>query len=407
MIEIANGGVATAKEFFASGVHAGVKSAKIDKKDIALIYTPLQAFAAGVFTQNLYAAAPVCYDRKIVASGLAKAIVTNSGNANAGTGAQGLDNAQKMAGITAQLLQIKPEEVLVCSTGVIGVQLPMDVVDKGIRDAASRISAGGGHDAALAIMTTDTFAKEVAVVIELNGKKVTVGGMAKGSGMIHPNMATLLGYLTTDAAIGPQALQKVLKSAADQSFNMVSVDGDTSTNDTLLILANGAAENKTIEEGTAEYKIFAEAVNYVCLKLAKMIAADGEGATHLIEVQVKNACSQEDAVKAAKAVVSSSLVKAAFFGQDANWGRIICAVGYSGAKLDVNKVDITLQSASGSEPVMRSGVGLQFDEENAAGVLRAKEIQVLIDLHDGEFSATAWGCDLTYDYVKINGDYRT
>jgi len=399
------GGITAPGSFLAAGINAGVKSGSI-KKDIAVIYSPNETTTAGVFTLNKVAAAPVQWSRARVAQGKARAIVVNSGNANACTGEEGLANAEKMAVWTADALGIAKEEVLVCSTGVIGVQLPMDIMEKGIATACTIISPQGGHDAAEAIMTTDTYAKEVAIEMFIDGKRIVIGGMAKGSGMIHPNMATMLGFITTNVKIAPVLLQEALFNAADQSFNMITVDGDTSTNDTLLALADGSSGLAIVEEGH-NYDEFRKALNYVCTRLAKMLAADGEGASHFLEVQVINASSKNYAKLAAKSVAASSLVKAAFFGQDANWGRIICAVGYSGADFDPQLVDIDLQSKAGSEPVMRSGAGLTFDEERAATILAEKEVKVLIDLHNGHYDATAWGCDLTYDYVKINGDYRT
>lgn len=400
-----SGGITASGSFLAAGINAGVKAGS-SKKDVAVIYSPNQATAAGVFTKNKVAAAPVQWSRTLIKGGKARAIVINSGNANACTGDEGLDNTKKMAAWTADALGIGREEVLVCSTGVIGIQLPMDIMKKGIADACSALSPQGGHDAALAIMTTDTYAKEIAIEMPIDGKKIVIGGMAKGSGMIHPNMATMLGFITTDVKIDSALLQKALADAVDRSFNMITIDGDTSTNDTLLVLADGSSGLELNGEGP-QYEAFCRGLNYVCIRLAKMLAADGEGASHFLEVQVINAKTYHDAKLAAKSVAASSLVKAAFFGQDANWGRIICAVGYSGADFDPQIVDIDLQSKAGSEPVMRTGAGLVFDEERAAAILAEKDVKVLIDLHDGEEKATAWGCDLTYDYVKINGDYRT
>jgi len=400
-----SGGITVSGSFLATGINAGVKAGST-KKDIAVIYSPHQTSAAGVFTKNKVAAAPVQWSRALIKGGKARAIVVNSGNANACTGEEGLANTKKMAAWTAEALGIAWEEVLVCSTGVIGIQLPMDIMKKGIADACAALSSQGGHDAALAIMTTDTYAKEIAIEMQIDGKKIVIGGMAKGSGMIHPNMATMLGFITTDVKIAPILLQKALAGAADCSFNMITVDGDTSTNDTLLVLADGSSGLEINGEGW-QYEAFCRGLDYVCIRLAKMLAADGEGASHFLEIKVINAKTHHDAKLAAKAVAASSLVKAAFFGEDANWGRIICAAGYSGADFDPQIVDIDLQSKAGSEPVMRAGAGLIFDEERAAAVLAEKEVKVLIDLHNGQAEAMAWGCDLTYDYVKINGDYRT
>ena len=401
------GGVTAAAGFLAAGVRAAIKSKKPDKKDVALIYTEREATIAGVFTQNQYAAAPVGWCRQVVKGGKGYAIIANSGNANACTGQQGEEDARAMATQTGVKLGVPAEKVLVASTGVIGVELPMDRITAGIDMVAEGLSAAGGYDAALAIMTTDTFPKEYAIQCEIAGKTVTIGGMAKGSGMIHPNMATMLGFITTDAVVAPDALQQALKAAADVSFNMVTVDGDTSTNDSLMVMANGASGNEEIMAGTADYAVFAAALKQVCIALARMIAKDGEGATKLITIHALHMQSLDDAKKAAKAVAASSLVKAAFFGEDANWGRIICAVGYSEASYDPRKVSIWLESKAGKEQVMADGAPYPFSEERAAQILAEDEITVIMDFADGEASATAWGCDLSYDYVKINGDYRT
>lgn len=401
------GGATAAEGFTAAGIAVGIKGEKTEKKDVAIIASDSPCQTAGCYTKNKYAAAPVGWCKEITAAGKAQALVVNSGNANACTGEQGAVDAAMMAEVAAGCLELSKEQVLVCSTGVIGVNLPMDIVKKGITEAATVLSKNGGHDAAMAIMTTDTFAKEIAVTVELGGKNVKIGGMAKGSGMIHPDMATMLAFVTTDANIDASALQTALSQVVKKTFNMVTVDGDTSTNDTLLVLANGQSGNKLIELGSAEYDDFCEVLQYVCLYLAKMMAKDGEGATKLIEVTVKNAVSWNEAAKAAKVVVASSLVKAAFFGEDANWGRIICALGYSGAEFDPTKVEIVLRSKAGFEPVMKFGRGLVFDEDNAAKVLAEDEIIVDVDLHDGDAEATAWGCDLSYKYVEINGCYRT
>ncbi len=401
------GGVTAAKGFSAGGVHAGVKSKKAEKKDVAIIYSDTPAFVGGVFTQNKFCAAPVSWCRKVVAQGSAQAIVANSGNANACTGQQGLDNAAAMAQLTAELLHIEKEQVLVASTGVIGQQLPMDVVAQGIRGAYGALSPEGSDMAAEAIMTTDTFAKTMAVCYEWQGKTITVGGIAKGSGMIHPNMATMLCFITTDCAVTPAAMNLAVKTAADKGFNMVTVDQDTSTNDTCIVLANGQAGNQTVDCGGPGYEEFSQALSYVMMALAKMMAKDGEGATKLLEVTVSGALTEQDARLAAKAVVSSNLVKSAFFGEDANWGRIVCAVGYSGAEFDTAKVDMWIQSLAGKEQMMASGTPLEFSETLASKILAEKEIQVLIALNQGTGEATAWGCDLSYDYIKINADYRT
>lgn len=399
--------VTAAKGFLAAGVAAGVKKRHADKKDIAVIYSQFPAAAAGVFTTNRFCAAPVIVSREVAAGGRARAVVANSGNANACTGEQGEADARGMAGLTADLLGIPAAEVFVASTGVIGYALPMEAIEAGIKQTVKALSRGGGKDAAFAIMTTDTFPKEASESFELRGKTVTIGGIAKGSGMIHPNMATMLGFITTDIAIEPQALDQALRLAAAASFNMITVDQDTSTNDSLIVLANGAAENTLLRAVDADFPHFCAALERVCVKLGKMIAKDGEGATKLCEVEVSHARSLKDARLAAKAVAASSLVKAALFGNDPNWGRIVCALGYSGAAFDPGKVDVTLISAFGAEAMMRQGNPLPFDEEKARNILKEKEVKICLDLKEGAFAATAWGCDLSYDYVKINADYRS
>ncbi|MGI5891229.1 MAG: bifunctional glutamate N-acetyltransferase/amino-acid acetyltransferase ArgJ [Bacillota bacterium] len=401
------GGITAVQGFKASGIHIGIKSRNPDKKDVAIIAAENICQVAGCYTKNKYAAAPVTWCREITKKGQARAIVINSGNANACTGNQGLSDVREMACLTADCLQAETEQILVCSTGVIGVTLPMDKVEAGIKAAAQALSDNGGRHAAQAIMTTDTFPKEIAISVQIGDHTINLGGMAKGSGMIHPDMATMLAFITTDALISAEALQAALSQSVIKSFNMVTVDGDTSTNDTVLVMANGLAANPRIEKDSPLFKPFCEALDYVCLFLAKMLAKDGEGATKLLRVIVKNGSSWQEAAKAAKAVVSSSLVKAAFFGEDANWGRIICALGYSGAQFDPGQVDIVLKSAAGQEPVMKKGSGLNFDEDKAARILAADEIDILVDLHDGTAEATAWGCDLSYKYVEINGCYRT
>jgi len=401
-----SGGVTAVPGFKAAGVHAGIKASNKTKPDVAVVFSELPAAAAGVFTQNLFKAAPVIVTQEVMRKGTARAVVVNSGNANACTGPQGEEAARLMARWTAEGLDIDPNQVVVSSTGVIGHQMPLDRVKKGINKAVSALSGQGGHDAAVAIMTTDLICKEVAVKVSLGDSVVTIGGMAKGSGMIHPNMATMLAFITTDAAVDRKVLQKAVKAAADKSFNMISVDGDTSTNDMFIVLANGKNPG-TIQEGSPEYSAFREGLDYVCVKLAKMIAKDGEGASKFVEVQVKNARTEADARNAAKAVIASSLVKAAIFGEDANWGRIICAAGYSGARFDPNLVDIWISSAAGEEKMAEHGTGLVFDEQKAKEILKEKEISLVIDFNDGTAGAVAWGCDLTYDYVKINADYRT
>ena len=399
--EIVPGGVTAPAGFLAGAAFAAIK--KEDKRDVAVVYSTVPAAAAGVFTLNRVKAAPVQLTMGRVAAGKAQAVVVNSGNANACNGLQGIRDAGYMAAEAAAVLNIPEEYVLVASTGVIGKKMPMDKVIPGVREAAGRVVPDGGPLAAQAIMTTDTFLKEFAVRFELCGKTVTLGGMAKGSGMIHPNMATLLCFITTDAAISPGCLDRALKYAADRSFNMVTVDGDTSTNDMVLILANGMAGNAEITGENEDYLVFREALCEVCTKLAVDIARDGEGATKLIEVEVRNAASEKDARTAARAVAGSSLVKAAVFGRDANWGRVICAAGYSGAAFDPERVDIFL----GDEQVARDGGSLDFSEERALEILGKDTVKITLDFKSGPHSATAWGCDLSYDYVKINADYRT
>jgi glutamate N-acetyltransferase/amino-acid N-acetyltransferase len=395
------GGVTAPAGFLAGTACAAIK--KAGKRDVAVIYSSVPASAAGVFTLNRVKAAPVLISMERLAGGLARAVVVNSGNANACNGEQGMSDAMAMAAEASGILGIPEEEVLVASTGVIGKKMPMDKVLPGVRAAAGQVSTDGGSLAAQAIMTTDTFPKEAAVNLKLGGKTVTIGGTAKGSGMIHPNMATLLCFITTDAAVSPACLKKALKHAADLSFNMITVDGDSSTNDMAVIMANGLAGNKKIEDEGSDYAYFREALTAVCTSLAKDIARDGEGATKMIEVKVLNAATDKDARLAARSIAGSNLVKTAVFGQDANWGRVICAAGYSGAAFDPEKVDIFL----GDVQVAREGGSLEFSEELALEALRQSTVKITLDFKSGRGSATAWGCDLSYDYVKINADYRT
>lgn len=405
-IQEAAGGVTAAAGFVAGGLHAGLKKCP-DKKDLAIIHSLAPAVVGAVFTQNKFAAAPVNWCRQVVAGGRAQAVVVNSGNANACTGAEGAANAAEMAAVCGKALQAPPEQVLVCSTGVIGVQLPMPLLREGIATCAAQLSTQGGQAAAEAIMTTDLYCKETAVSYQYQGKTVTVGGIAKGSGMIHPNMATMLCFITTDLQIEAAALQQAVKEAADASFNMVTVDGDTSTNDSMLVLANGQAGNETVQADGAGYAEFVQVLTLVAARLARLMAYDGEGATKLLECQVCGAPSLQDARLAAKAVVGSSLVKAAFYGEDANWGRIACAAGYSGAQFDTAKVNLRLQSVAGEIELMRDGSGLVFDEEAAKQILQEREIFIKLDLGSGEYQATSWGCDLSHEYVNINADYRS
>ncbi len=403
---IKNGTITDVKGFKAAGITAGLK--KSGKKDLALIYSEYKAVSAAVFTKNLVKAAPILVDMENIKSENTQAIIVNSGNANACTGEDGYKNAKKMTEIIAEKLNLHPTEVLVESTGIIGVQMDMEKVASGLEKIVPELSEEGGHNAGEAIMTTDTFPKNLAVKIEIGGKEVTIAGIAKGSGMIHPDMATMLAFLVTDISIDKKLLQKVFSKSTDDSYNMVSVDGDTSTNDMAGILANGAAGNaKITDENSEEFKIFKEALNFVNKELAKSIAKDGEGATKLIEVTTKNARTMEDAKKVSKSVITSSLFKAAVFGSDANWGRILCAVGYSGAELIVDKIEIFIKGEDKIIQVAKNGMGIDFGEEEVEKILKEEKVGVIVNLNDGNYDATAWGCDLTYDYVKINADYRT
>jgi len=401
-MKIIPGNICTPKGFLSSGVYAGIKK-KSDKKDVALIYSQKPATAAGVTTINLMKAAPVILTEKFLESGHLQAVVINSGNANACTGLQGMQDAEMMAATAATALHIAPTAVAVASTGVIGVPLPIEKVVVGIQDAAQQLKIDD-EDAANAILTTDTFVKSSAVSCEIHGKTVTIGGIAKGSGMIHPMMATMLGFVTTDLAITPAALKSALIEANDDSFHMITVDGDTSTNDMLLVLANGMAENTEISDTqSAEYKLFTAALKFVCVDLAKKIALDGEGATKLIEVNLTGATTKEEARQAARAVCRSSLVKSAVFGEDANWGRVASALGASRVKLNPEKLTVLL----GDLMLLKDGMPLPFDEAVASKILKEKTIIFHADLGVGSGKATAWGCDLTYDYVKINASYRS
>ena len=407
-MEIITGGVTAAKGFLAAGVEAGIKYQ--NRKDMAMVYSKTPCRAAGVFTTNVVKAAPVLWDKEVVESEWeAQAIVVNSGIANACTGKLGYEYCRETAGAAADALEISPQSVLICSTGVIGMQLPMEKMTEGVRMLAKAIKPGEevGTDAAKAIMTTDTRNKQVAVKVMIGGKEVTIGGMCKGSGMIHPNMCTMLAFVTTDVNISKKLLQEALSADVQDTFNMVSVDGDTSTNDTLLVLANGQAENPEITEKGADYDTFVEALHYVNETLAKKIAGDGEGATALFEVKVIHADNKEDAKTLAKSVITSSLAKAALFGHDANWGRILCALGYSGAKFDPEAIELYLESSAGKILIFKDGMAADYSEEEATRILSCSEVTALVDMKMGEAEATAWGCDLTYDYVKINADYRS
>ena len=407
-MEIITGGVTAAKGFLAAGVEAGIKYQ--NRKDMAMVYSKTPCRAAGVFTTNVVKAAPVLWDKEVVESEWeAQAIVVNSGIANACTGTLGYEYCRETAGAAADALEISPQSVLICSTGVIGMQLPMEKMTEGVRMLAKAIKPGeeAGTDAAKAIMTTDTRNKQVAVKVTIGGKEVTIGGMCKGSGMIHPNMCTMLAFVTTDVNISKKLLQEALSADVQDTFNMVSVDGDTSTNDTLLVLANGQAGNHEITEKGADYDTFVEALHYVNETLAKKIAGDGEGATALFEVKVIHADNKEDAKTLAKSVITSSLTKAALFGHDANWGRILCALGYSGAKFDPEAIELYLESSAGKILIFKDGMAADYSEEEATRILSCSEVTALVDMKMGEAKATAWGCDLTYDYVKINADYRS
>ena len=407
-MEIITGGVTAAKGFLAAGVEAGIKYQ--NRKDMAMVYSKTPCRAAGVFTTNVVKAAPVLWDKEVVESEWeAQAIVVNSGIANACTGKLGYEYCRETAGAAADALEISPQSVLICSTGVIGMQLPMEKMTEGVRMLAKAIKPGeeAGTDAAKAIMTTDTRNKQVAVKVTIGGKEVTIGGMCKGSGMIHPNMCTMLAFVTTDVNISKKLLQEALSADVQDTFNMVSVDGDTSTNDTVLLLANGLAGNPEITEENEDYNTFVEALHYVNETLAKKIAGDGEGATALFEVKVIHADNKEDAKTLAKSVITSSLTKAALFGHDANWGRILCALGYSGAKFDPEAIELYLESSAGKILIFKDGMAADYSEEEATRILSCSEVTALVDMKMGEAKATAWGCDLTYDYVKINADYRS
>lgn len=407
-IKIITGGVTAARGFKAASTAAGIKYK--DRQDMAMIYSQEPCRSAGTFTTNIVKAAPVKWDKNQVTSGApARAVVINAGIANACTGEEGMGYCGQTAEAAALALGISAESVLVASTGVIGMQLPMDRITAGVKAMAPLLdgSLESGTGASRAIMTTDTKNKEVAVRFELGGTTVTMGGMCKGSGMIHPNMCTMLSFVTTDAAISKELLQEALSQDIQDTYNMISVDGDTSTNDTVLLLANAQAQNAEITEKNEDYAKFTEALGYVNTWLAKHIAADGEGATALFEVKVIHAESKEQAVTLSKSIITSNLTKAAIFGHDANWGRILCAMGYSGAQFDPEKVDLYFESAAGSLKIIEDGVATGYSEEEATKILSEKEVTAIADIKMGDAEATAWGCDLTYDYVKINADYRS
>jgi len=404
-IEIIGGGVCAAKGFLASGVHAGIRKNKT-KRDLSLIYSKKLASAAAVYTTNKVKGAPLTVTKAHLENGRAQAVICNSGNANT-CNANGIEIAEETCALLAKELKISPKNVVVASTGVIGQPMDMEPFRSGIPVLVASLSPDGSADAAEGIMTTDTRMKEIAVSFTVGGKECRMGGIAKGSGMIHPNMATMLVFITTDCAISSEMLSRALTGDVKNTFNMVSIDGDTSTNDMVTVLANGMAGNPEIVRGGKDFNEFMKALNTVTMNLCRKIAADGEGATKLLECSVTGAKDERAAKTIAKSVICSSLVKAAMFGADANWGRILCAIGYSGAEVDVNRVGVSFISAKGEIPVCKEGAGVDFSEEFAKEILSEDEIIIAVKLGDGDARATAWGCDLTYDYVKINGDYRT
>lgn len=403
MIQV-NGGICAAKGFKASGIHCGIRKNKT-KRDLSLIYSESPCTAAAVYTTNLVKGAPLIVNKKHLKNGKAQAIICNSGNANT-CNANGIEVAEQTADYLAQALNIDADDVIVSSTGVIGLPLDVEPIKNGIPKLIKELG-DNSKLAAEGIMTTDTKVKEIAIEFEIDRKKCRIGGIAKGSGMIHPNMATMLVFITTDCKISSEMLQKALSTDIKETFNMISVDGDTSTNDMVTVLANGEADNKEITADDDNFKIFMKALNTVNVYLCRRIVADGEGATKLLECKVSGAKELETAKKCAKSVVCSALTKAAMFGSDANWGRVLCAIGYSGAKVDVDKIDVKFKSAKGEILVCENGSGVDFSEEKAKEILLEDEIEILVNLNSGDYCSVAWGCDLTYDYVKINGDYRT
>ena len=404
-MEFIKGGVCAAKGFKAGGIHCGIRKNRT-KRDLALIVSEKKAAAAAVYTTNLVKGAPLTVTKAHISDGYAKAVICNSGNANT-CNANGIEIAEQTCELLGAELNISPEDLVVASTGVIGQPLDITPIKNGIPSLVKSLSADGSENAAEGIMTTDTKVKEIAVSFEIGGKTCKIGGIAKGSGMIHPNMATMLVFITTDCAISPEMLKKALSTDIKETFNMISIDGDTSTNDMVTVLANGMAENAEITAEGEDFKTFMKALNTVNVYLCRRIAGDGEGATKLIECKVTGAETLETAKTVAKSVICSSLTKAAMFGSDANWGRVLCAIGYSGAAVDVNKIDVAFKSQKGEIAVCKNGAGIPFSEEKAKEILLENEIEILVELNSGEYSSCAWGCDLTYDYVKINGDYRT
>ena len=398
------GGICAAKGFKANGIHCGIRKNKT-KRDLSLITSDVRAAAASVYTTNLVKGAPLTVTKNHIADGYAQAVICNSGNANT-CNANGIEIAEQMSELVEKATGISKNDVVVASTGVIGQVLDITPIANGMDELAAGL---GDHSdfAAEGIMTTDTVKKEIAISFDIDGVECKIGGIAKGSGMIHPNMATMLVFITTDVAIAPELLQKALSTDIASTFNMVSVDGDTSTNDLVTVLANGMAGNRIIDKEDESFAKFCKALNSVTVYLCRKIAGDGEGATKLLECKVTGAADEKTAKTVAKSVICSSLLKAAMFGADANWGRVLCAIGYSGAQVDVNKIDVSFESSKGKIDVCVNGAGIDFSEEKAKEILLEKEIDILVELNSGDANATAWGCDLTYDYVKINGDYRT
>lgn len=404
-MKIINGSVCAPKGFKANGIHCGIRHNRT-KRDLALIFSQAPCTAASVYTTNLVKGAPLLVTKNHISNGVAQAVICNSGNANT-CNANGIEIAEKMCDLISKELGIKSNDIVVASTGVIGQPLNIEPIKYGIPELVKGLSSDNANLAAEAIMTTDVVAKEIAIEFEVGGKICKIGGIAKGSGMIHPNMATMLVFITTDVKISSEMLNKALSSDIQETFNMISIDGDTSTNDMVTVLANGMAGNNEIVSEGADFDAFMKALNTVNVYLCRTIAGDGEGATKLLECSVTGAKSKNIAKTVAKSVICSSLLKAAMFGADANWGRVLCAIGYSGADVDVNKIDVEFKSNKGEILVCQNGSGVDFSEEKAKEILLEKEITIAVSLNDGEYSSTAWGCDLTYDYVKINGDYRT
>ena len=404
-MKLIEGGVCASKGFSASGIHCGIRKSRT-KRDLGLIYSEVKATAAAVYTQNLVKGAPLYVTKEHLKDGYAQAVICNSGNANT-CNANGIEIANQMAQELSKSLNVSENDVVVASTGVIGLPLSIEPIAQGIPSLVSQLAKDGNNNASEAIMTTDTRSKQVAGEFEIDGKVCHLGGMAKGSGMIHPNMATMLVFITSDVKISSLMLQKALKSDIQDTFNMLSIDGDTSTNDMVVVMANGMANNEEITKDDDNFKLFMKALNTVTVQLCREIAGDGEGATKLLECKVYNAYNIPTAKIVAKSVICSALLKAAMFGADANWGRVLCAIGYSGASVDINKIDVSFKSKKGEIQVCKDGAGVDFDEDIAKQILLENEIEIIVNLNDGDAFSTAWGCDLTYDYVKINGDYRT